>query len=125
MNETGANSRNDSHGHAPPGQLPAADAVSSGASRGSRPSDAYWLVAIPICALMFYLATRGGVRHVPAFGAATIAGCLLVLCACWRLFEYLLWLRFPTAKQHTVAAKVATGVVLVVFAVQVVLLIVK
>jgi hypothetical protein len=115
--------------------------------------DILWLVALPLVVLMFVLATRvfathasasatgtpasatgtpasatgtpGLARHDTGFAIATIAACLVVLCICWRGFEFLLWLRFPTAQQHTVAARIAAGVALVGLCVQVVVMLVK
>jgi hypothetical protein len=49
-----------------------------------------------------------------------------VLTLCWRGFEFLLWLRFPTANQHTVAARIAAAIAIVGLLVQVpVMLLVK
>lgn len=90
--------------------------------------DALWAVAVPICVMMFVLGMRmgpGGGRHEAGFAAATITACVVVLCLCWRGFEFLLWLRFPTSVQHTVAARVAAVVSVVGLVVQGVLLAVK
>lgn len=41
-----------------------------------------------------------------AFPGLVVAVALLALC--WRIFERVLWLRFPTAKEHTVAWRFGT-----------------
>jgi hypothetical protein len=95
--------------------------------------DALWLVALPVAMLLFVLSMRvfapasgPAARHEVGFAIAVIAACLIVLTLCWRGFEFLLWLRFPTANQHTVAARIAAAIAIVGLLVQVpVMLLVK
>ncbi|MFY7896162.1 MAG: hypothetical protein ACOVP8_08010 [Phycisphaerales bacterium] len=102
--------------------------------------DALWALALPLAALLFILSMRVFApasaaasaapgtppRHETGFAIAVIAACLIVLTLCWRGFEFLLWLRFPTANQHTVAARIAAAIAIVGLLVQVpVMLLVK
>lgn len=95
--------------------------------------DALWLLALPIAALLFILSLKvfapaaaaattqasPAPRHETGFAIAVIAACLIVLTLCWRGFEFLLWMRFPTANQHTIAARIAAAIALVALCVQV------
>lgn len=76
----------------------------------------WWLVTIAIMAASWGLAQ---VARADSVGGKLylVTGCVLVLAICWRMFERLLHVRFPTKREHTVAGKYAAvgaaGVLLV------------
>lgn len=79
--------------------------------------DAWWLVALALAGAMWVLAlvapaqTLG--RVMPIFGVA-----ILVLAGCFRLFEQLLHVRFPSSQVQTSSGRYASYGIGAVLAVQ-------
>jgi hypothetical protein len=84
----------------------------------------WWLVVI------LAVAGSGGLSLVATTGTLGrgfygLTVCTALIGLCWRVFERVLWLRFPTKAEHTVAGRNAALCVAMMGVVQAVLVVLK